>query len=104
MSDAAGRIPFLDLITPHRELRAELTDVFSRALDTAGFIGGAELEAFERAFATFCGTAECVGVSNGTDAVLFGLKAAGVQPGDVVVTVPNTFIAPTEAITQAGAI
>src|SRR5262249_32316954 len=59
---------------------------------------------FERAFAQFCGTQHCVGVANGTDALRFALIAAGVRPGDIVVTVPNTFIATTEAISQAGAL
>lgn len=96
-------IPFLDLVTPHRELAAELTEVFTRALNTAGFIGGPMLEHFENAFAEFCEAKYCVGVSSGTDALRFALMAAGVKPGDIVITVPNTFIATTEAISQAGA-
>jgi dTDP-4-amino-4,6-dideoxygalactose transaminase len=97
------RISFLDLVTPHRELREELAAVFHAALDTAGFIGGAAVEKFEREFAEFCGASECVGVGSGTDALRFALLAAGVRAGDVAVTVPNTFIATTEAISQAGA-
>lgn len=96
-------IPFLDLVTPHRELAPELTEVFATALDTAGFIGGPMLEQFEKAFAEFCDAKYCVGVSSGTDALRFALMAAGVKPGDIVITVPNTFIATTEAISQAGA-
>jgi dTDP-4-amino-4,6-dideoxygalactose transaminase len=96
-------VPFLDLVTPHRELSPELTEVFQRALDTAGFIGGPMVEQFEKSFAEFCGTKHCVGVGSGTDALRFALMAAGVKPGDVVITVPNTFIATTEAISQAGA-
>lgn len=96
-------IPFLDLVTPHREHAAELTEVFTRALNTAGFIGGPMLEQFENAFAEFCQTKYCVGVSSGTDALRFALMAAGVKVGDIVITVPNTFIATTEAISQAGA-
>jgi dTDP-4-amino-4,6-dideoxygalactose transaminase len=96
-------IPFLDLVTPHRELEEELAAVFRRALTTAGFVGGEIVEAFEREFAAFCETAHCVGVGSGTDALRFALIAAGVKRGDVVVTVPNTFIATTEAISQTGA-
>jgi len=96
-------IPFLDLVTPHRELAPELTEVFARALNTAGFIGGPMLEQFENAFAEFCDAKYCVGVSSGTDALRFALMAAGVKFGDIVITVPNTFIATTEAISQAGA-
>lgn len=96
-------IPFLDLATIHTELEHELTEVFKRALHTAGFIGGPMVEEFERAFAEFSGTKYCVGVGSGTDALRFALIAAGVKSGDVVITVPNTFIATTEAISQAGA-
>jgi len=96
-------VPFLDLITPHRELEDELVAAFRRALGTAGFIGGPEVEGFEREFADYCGTKYCVGVANGTDAVRFALMAAGVGQGDAVITVSHTFIATVEAISQAGA-
>ncbi|MDR3735990.1 MAG: DegT/DnrJ/EryC1/StrS family aminotransferase [Acidobacteriaceae bacterium] len=97
-------VPFLDLVTPHLELENELVEVFRRGLRTAGFVGGPMVEEFEKAFADFCDAGHCVAVSSGTDALRFALMAAGVQPGDVVLTVPNTFIATTEAISQAGAI
>lgn len=103
MSNHAG-IPFLDLVTPHVELEQELTAVFQKALRTAGFIGGPMLEEFEKAFAEFCDAKCAIGVNSGTDALRFALMACGVQSGDVVVTVPNTFIATTEAISQAGAL
>lgn len=96
-------IPFLDLVSPHEELKEELCDVFRKALSTAGFIGGPMVEEFESAFAKYCDVQYCVGVANGTDALRFALIAAGVKQGDIVVTVPNTFIATTEAISQAGA-
>src|SRR5208337_2051249 len=102
MSQSQG-IPFLDLVTPHVELEQELTAVFQKALRTAGFIGGAMVEDFEHAFAAFCQSEHAVAVNSGTDALRFALLAAGVKPGDVVVTVPHTFIATTEAISQAGA-
>jgi len=97
------KIPLLDLVTPHLELEEELLAVFRTLLKTAGFVGGPMVEGFEREFAQFCGTEYCVGVGNGTDALRLALVAAGVQPGDTVVTVPNTFMATTEAISQAGA-
>ena len=96
-------IPFLDLITPHRELETELVEAFREALRAAAFIGGAEVDAFEREFAAYCGTKYSVGVANGTDAVRFALMASGVGRGDAVVTVSHTFIATVEAISQAGA-
>lgn len=99
----SGSIPFVDLVNLHRELYDELLPVFRSVMETAGFIGGPMVENFEREFATFCEVQHCVGVSSGTDAVRFALMAAGVRPGQVVITVPNTFIATTEAISQAGA-
>lgn len=95
-------VPFLDLVTPHAELKEELCEVFRRALDSAAFVGGPMVEAFEEEFARFCGTTHCVGVGSGTDALRFALIAAGVGSEDIVITVPNTFIATTEAISQAG--
>lgn len=103
-SDAPAPIPFLDLVTPHLELENELVSVFRRGLQTAGFVGGAMVEDFEKAFAAFCDASHCVAVNSGTDALRFALMAVGVQSGDVAITVPNTFIATTEAISQAGAI
>lgn len=97
-------IPFLDLVTPHAELDEELTKVFRLALHTASFIGGPMVEKFENAFAAFCDVNHSIAVSSGTDALRFALMACGVQPGDVVLTVPHTFIATTEAISQAGAL
>ncbi len=97
-------IPFLDLITPHRELEDKLTAVFRQALLTGSFVGGVMVQQFEEEFASFCQAEYCIGAGSGTDALRFALIAAGVQTGDAVVTVPNTFIATAEAISQAGAI
>ena len=97
-------IPFLDLVTLHTELEKEILEVVRKALSTAGFVGGHEVEQFETEFGRYCHTRYCVGVSSGTDALRFALIATGVRPGDVVVTVPNTFIATSEAISQAGAL
>ena len=97
------KVPFLDLVTPHQELEAELLAVVKKAFATAGFIGGPMVEDFEREFAAFCDAKYCVGVNSGTDALRFAFMAAGVEPGDIIVTVPHTFIATTEAISQAGA-
>jgi dTDP-4-amino-4,6-dideoxygalactose transaminase len=95
-------IPFLDLVTPHVEMEEELVEIFRDCIRKAHFIGGSMLEEFERDFAQFCESKYCVGVANGTDAVRFALMASGVKAGDLVITVPNTFIATTEAISQAG--
>src|SRR5580704_6785347 len=98
-----GNIPFLDLVNLHKELEPELVPVFQKVLHTAGFVGGPMVEEFEREFAKFCDAKYCVGVNSGTDALRFAFMAAGIAPGDIVVTVPHTFIATTEAISQSGA-
>ena len=102
--NTTDKIPFLDLITPHEELREELCASFEKALEKGAFVGGAAVEDFERDFAKFCDTEYCVGVGSGTDALRFAIIAAGLKEGSIIVTVPNTFIATTEAISQAGSL
>jgi dTDP-4-amino-4,6-dideoxygalactose transaminase/acetyltransferase-like isoleucine patch superfamily enzyme len=97
-------IPFLDLVTPHIELEHELVSAFRNSLRTAGFVGGAVVERFEEDFARFTDTSHAIAVNSGTDALRFAIMACGIEAGDVVLTVPNTFIATTEAISQARAI
>jgi len=96
------KVSFLDLVTPHKELEDELLAVVKKVFSNAGFIGGPMVEEFEREFARFCDAKFCVGVNSGTDALRFALMAAGIESGDIVITVPHTFIATTEAISQAG--
>ncbi|MFL6436465.1 MAG: DegT/DnrJ/EryC1/StrS family aminotransferase [Terriglobales bacterium] len=100
---ANNSIPFLDLITPHKQLEDELVSVCQTVFRTSGFIGGPMVEQFELEFAQFCGAKHAIGVSNGTDALMLALTAAGIKPGEAVITVPNTFIATVEAISHAGA-
>ena len=101
---ATQAIPFLDLITPHRALEEELVSAFRQGLRAAGFVGGPVVEKFEDAFALFCEVDHAIAVSSGTDALRFAILASGVEPGDVVLTVPNTFIATAEAISQSRAV
>jgi dTDP-4-amino-4,6-dideoxygalactose transaminase len=102
--EATAPIPFLDLVTPHVQLEQEMVSAFRHCLRTASFVGGSPVVEFEKAFAAYCHTDESIAVNSGTDALRFALMASGVEAGDVVVTVPNTFIATTEAISQAGAL
>lgn len=97
------QVPFVDLRAQHAELREAIEQAFARALDESDFVGGPTVAAFEAAFARFCGVRAAVGVASGTDALELALRAVGVGPGDVVVTVPNTFIATVEAFHQLGA-
>ena len=96
-------IPFLDLVAQHRALEDDLVAAFRRALQSAAFVGGHEVAAFESELAAFVGSSGAVAVNSGTDALRFAYMALGINPGDEVITVPNTFIATTEALTQAGA-
>ncbi len=96
-------IPFNDLNAHHENNREKFHDALDSLLDSSGFIGGNSVSGFEKSFAEFCCAKFSIGVANGTDAIYLALKALGIGPGDSVVTVPNTFIATTEAITMAGA-
>jgi dTDP-4-amino-4,6-dideoxygalactose transaminase len=96
------KVPFTDLAEQHRSLKQDILQAWARLLDTAAFIGGREVELFEEEFAHTCGTHHCVSVGSGTDALRLTFLALGVRPGDEIITVPNTFIATTEAISQAG--
>lgn len=97
------RVPFFDLTAQHRLLGPEIRASLDRVLATGQFILGEEVEAFEAEFAKRCGVRFAVGVNSGTTALLIGLWALGVRPGDEVVTVSHTFVAIAEAIAFAGA-
>ena len=97
------QVPFLDLKAQYKQIEAEVLPMIKEAMENSAFIGGPNLAGFEKEFAEFCQTKFCVGVNSGTDALRFALLAAGVGPGDEVITVPNTFIATAEAITFCGA-
>jgi dTDP-4-amino-4,6-dideoxygalactose transaminase len=103
VTTAITPVPFADLVTLHAALKPELIAILEKALDSAGFIGGTMVRKFEKDFAEFVGTASCSLVNSGTDALRFALIAAGVGPGSIVYTVPNTFIATAESIVQTGA-
>lgn len=97
------KVPFLDLKSEYAELRDEILPALDRVCQASAFVQGPEVEAFEKEFAEFCGTKHCVALSSGTAALHLGLLALGVQPGDEVITTPNTFLATAEAITYCGA-
>ncbi len=96
-------IPFLDLKAQYKQIENEVVPAVTEAMAAGMFIGGPQVSGFEEEFAAFCDSRYCIGVGSGTDALRFALMAAGVGPGDAVITVPNTFIATTEAISQVGA-
>ena len=97
-------IPMVDLRAQYASLKDEIDAAVKRVIENAQFIGGPELEAFEKELAAYNGAAFAVGVANGTEALQLALLACGIKPGDEVITPPFTFIATAEAITQCGAV
>ncbi|RYD18886.1 MAG: DegT/DnrJ/EryC1/StrS family aminotransferase [Verrucomicrobiaceae bacterium] len=98
------KVPFLNLRAHHEPIREEILRAVAAVLDAGEFAGGPFVEAFEQDFAAFCGTRHAVAVGSGTDALWLALVAAGVGPGDEVITVPMSFIATVEAIGFSGAV
>lgn len=103
LSQLVPLIPLLDLSVQHSMLADEILTVIREIVLESRFVGGSDIESFEREWAEFCGARFAVGVGSGTDALRFALIAAGVGKGDEVLTVPFTFVATVEAILQAGA-
>ena len=95
-------VPFLNLAKQNRELADEILPLWKNILESAQFIGGEHVVSFENEFAAACEGNHCAAVASGTDALRLIFISLGLQPGDEIITVPNTFIATTEAITQAG--
>ena len=98
------KVPFVSFLPLERELDAELRASFERVYVRSWYIEGQEDEAFEQAFAAYCGVRHCVGVGNGLDALMLILKALGIGPGDEVLVPSNTYIATALAVTYVGAL
>ncbi len=96
-------IPFLDLRLATEELRPEIAQAIARVVQSGVYILGAEVEAFEREFAHYCGTRHCVGVANGLDALTLLLRGLGIGAGDEVIVPSNTYIATWLAVSATGA-
>ena len=96
-------VPFLDLKAQYRPIKTEVQKAVQKVLDECSFILGDEVAVFEREFAAYCGTSQGVAVNSGTSALHLALLAAGVGPGDEVITVPFTFVATVAAILYTGA-
>lgn len=97
------KIPFVSFLPMERELDKELRAAFDRVFASSWYIEGKEDEAFEKAFAEYCGTKYCIGVGNGLDALVMILKAMEIGEGDEVIVPSNTYIATALAVTYAGA-
>lgn len=96
------KIPFLDLQACYHELQDELDAAYQRVMSSGQYILGKEVEAFEKDFATYCGTRHCIGVANGLNALHLILRGYGILPGDEVIVPANTYIATWLAVSHAG--
>src|SRR5579884_4559262 len=96
-------VPFVDLKLQYQNLKDEVLPAIARVLEGAHFILGPEVAALEEEFSAYCLAPYCMGVSNGTSALHLALLAAGIGPGDEVITVPFTFVATTAAVVYSGA-
>src|SRR5262247_2657108 len=103
MSKELAVIPFLDLKAQYREIKPEVDAAVARVIDSAHFVLGPDVAAFEERFAAYCGTKHCVALNSGTSALHLALLASGIGPGDEVITVSMTFVATTAAILYCGA-
>ncbi len=97
------KVPFADLKAQYQTIKKDIDKAMKTIIDSAEFIGGSPVKDFEANFAKIQSAKACAGCSSGTSALFLALKALGVGPGDDVITVPNTFIATSEAITECGA-
>jgi len=96
-------IPYLDLKAQYHSIKTEIDAAVMRVLESTQYILGEEVAAFEREFAGYCQASQAIGVNSGTSALHLALLAAGIGPGDEVITVPFTFVATVSAICYTGA-
>jgi dTDP-4-amino-4,6-dideoxygalactose transaminase len=96
-------IQLVDLKAQYETIKHDIDSAIQDVVSATAFIGGKHVTKFEESFARFCGVKHCIGVGNGTDALFIALKTLGIGAGDEVITVANSFIATSEAITQTGA-
>ena len=96
-------VPLVDLGLQHRRVAHKILEQVAQVMETTSFVLGPQVEAFEQAYAAFCGVPHCIGVGNGTDAIELALRAAGIGSGDEVIIPANTFVATAEAVARAGA-
>ena len=96
-------IPLLDLKAQYHQIKPEIDAAVARTIESGQFVQGPEVAAFEERFASYCRAKHCIALNSGTSALHLALLAAGVGPGDEVITVSMTFVATTAAILYCGA-
>jgi len=98
------KVPYLDLKVQYQSIKPEIDAAIARVLDSCQFVLGSDVAAFEKDFAAYCETTECIALNSGTSALHLALLAAGIGPGDEVITVPFTFVASVAAVVYSGAL
>jgi dTDP-4-amino-4,6-dideoxygalactose transaminase len=101
MSDR--KIPILDLSAQYQSIKAEIHTAIDRVLESGHFIMGADVKEFEQEVAAYLGVKHAIAVNSGTDALIIGLRALGIRPGDEIITTPFSFFATAESISNVGA-
>lgn len=96
-------IPFVDLKSQYTSIKPEIDKAIGDVIQETSFIGGHFVKTFEQNFASLLGVKHCIGVANGTDAIYIVLKMLGIESGDEVITVANSWISTSETISQTGA-
>lgn len=103
MTTLPVKVPYLDLRAQYRSIKAEVDAAIVEVLESCQFVLGSAVSQFEQEFASYSGTSECIALNSGTSALHLALLAAGVGPGDEVITVPFTFVASVAAVLYTGA-
>ena len=96
-------VHFVDLKAQYKHIKAEVNQAIEKVMNETAFISGKYASEFEKKFARYLGVDHCIAVANGTDALYIALRSLGIGQGDEVITVANSFVATSEAITMAGA-
>ena len=97
------QVPYVNFPAQYREEKDEILDVVDKVFSRGEFIGGSPVDALEAELATYIGVRHVVALNSGTDALILGMRALGIGPGDEVITPPNSFVASTAAIVALGA-
>jgi len=98
-----SKIPLVDLKKQYTNIKDEVQEAINNVINETAFIKGKFVDEFEKNFAKYCGAKHCIGVGNGTDALIIALQAYNIGPGDEVIVPANSFIATSEAVTRVGA-
>jgi dTDP-4-amino-4,6-dideoxygalactose transaminase len=104
MGNSSDRIPYVNLQAQWKEEKDDLLPIIEKVLSSGQYVGGEELDKFEKNIAKLCGVKYATGLNSGTDALIFALQLSGIGKGDEVITPPNSFIAPAWIIVDVEAI